>query len=336
MSTRISSTPLVSFTVTAYNTEKYIAECLDSIFTQQGNYDFEVVVVDDASTDGTEQVVRSYTDSRLRYIRHSQNQGAFATVNRGFEEAKGQFVSRIDSDDRYRSDFLLTVVPILQKYPQVGLVYGDIAMINPQGKITSPSKNVQRQNLPIPGNELIPLLEKNYLPAPTTIARKEAWAEGLPVPPGFDFCDWYLSTSIAKKWDFYYCDQVLADYRVHPQNYHRSIILDKTGESIIFHVLKQIFNETERQDEKRKAKARIYGTNYLTLADNYFGFQMLDDARRCYFKVIQYQPHLGLQLHILVHLLGTFSGISRYEKLKKVAKLLLKSISLPFGKTQKC
>ncbi|MDB9375007.1 glycosyltransferase family 2 protein [Nodularia sphaerocarpa] len=323
MSTHISSTPLVSFTVTAYNTEKYIAECLDSIFTQQGNYNFEVVVVDDASTDGTEQVVRSYTDSRLRYIRHTKNKGAFATVNRGFEEARGQFVTRIDSDDRYRSDFLLTVVPILQKYPQVGLVYGDIAMIDPQGKITAPGGNVERQNLPTLGNELIPLLEKNYLPAPTTIARKEAWAEGLPVPPRFDFCDWYLSTSIAKKWDFYYCDQVLADYRVHPQNSHRSMILDKTGESIIFKVLEQVFKEPERQDEKKKAKARIYGSNYLTLSNQYFGCKMLDDARRCYLKAIQYQPHLGLQPDILIHLLGTFVGMSKYEKIKIIAKQFL-------------
>ncbi|MDB9456391.1 glycosyltransferase family 2 protein [Dolichospermum circinale] len=323
MSTHFSSTPLVSFTVTAYNTEKYIAECLDSIFAQKGNYDFEVVVVDDASTDATEQVIRSYSDQRLRYIRHSSNQGAFATVNRGFQEARGQFVTRIDSDDRYRSDFLLTVVPILQKYPEVGLVYGDIAMIDTQGKITAPAGNVLRQNLPAKGNELIPLLEKNYLPAPTTIARKEAWAEGLPVPRGFDFCDWYLSTSIAKKWDFYYCDQVLADYRVHPQNHHRSIILDKTGESIIFQVLKQVFSETERQDEKSKAKSRVYGINYLTLADQYFGAEMLDDARRCYIKAIQYQPHFALHSDILIHLFGTLVGQKVYEQLKIVTKQVL-------------
>jgi glycosyltransferase involved in cell wall biosynthesis len=324
MSTHFSSTPLVSFTVTAYNTEKYIAECLDSIFAQKGNYDFEVVVVDDASTDATEQVIRSYTDQRLRYIRHTSNQGAFATVNRGFQEARGQFVTRIDSDDRYRSDFLLTVVPILQKYPEVGLVYGDIAMIDPQGKITAPAGNVLRHNLPAKGNELIPLLEKNYLPAPTTIARKEAWAEGLPVPRGFDFCDWYLSTSIAKKWDFYYCDQVLADYRVHPQNHHRSIILDKTGESIIFQVLKQVFSETERQDEKSKAKSRVYGINYLTLADQYFGAEMLNDARRCYIKAIQYQPHFGLHSDILIHLFGTLVGQKVYEQIKIVTKQVLK------------
>jgi glycosyltransferase involved in cell wall biosynthesis len=65
MSTLTSSTPLVSFTVTAYNTEAYISECLDSIFAQQGEYNYEVIVVDDASTDGTEAVVRTYSDPRF-------------------------------------------------------------------------------------------------------------------------------------------------------------------------------------------------------------------------------------------------------------------------------
>lgn len=324
MLTPISSTPLISFTVTAYNTEKYIGECLDSIFAQVGSYDYEVVVVDDASTDATEQVVRSYTDTRLRYIRHGTNQGAVATVNRGFQEARGKYVTRIDSDDRYRPDFLVTVVPILQKYPQVGLVYGDIAIIDTHGIITDPTGNVNRPNLPTPTNELMPLLEKNYLPAPTTIARKEAWAEGLPVPGGFDFCDWYLSTSIAKKWEFYYCNQVLADYRVHPQNHHRSMILDKTGEKIIFQVLQQIFNEAERQKGKKQVKYRIYGINYLTLADQYFGLQMLTDARRCYLKSIQFQPQLMMRSGILIHLLGTILGVRKYEAIKKSVKTLQK------------
>lgn len=322
MSIPTSSTPLVSFAVTAYNTEKYIAECLDSIFAQLGDYDYEVIVVDDASTDNTEQVVRTYTDSRLRYIRHSSNQGAFETVNRGFREARGKFVARIDSDDRYRPDFLLTVVPVLERYPEVGLVYGDIALINSAGDITSASDNVNRHGLPQMGNELIPLLEVNYLPAPTTIARREAWALGLPVPRGLDFCDWYLSTTIAKAWDFYYCTKVLADYRIHSQNHHVAVVLDKSGERVIRQVLDQVFGEPERKSEKKRAKARIYSRNYITLADKYFGHFMLSDARRCYLLAIWYRPLLLLRLDILRRTFGTFLGMGKYEKLK----LLVKSV----------
>jgi glycosyltransferase involved in cell wall biosynthesis len=320
MSTPTLSTPLVSFTVTAYNTEAYISECLDSIFAQQGEYNYEVIVVDDASTDGTEAVVRTYSDPCLRYIRHSSNQGAFATVNRGFQEARGKFVARIDSDDRYRPDFLLTVVPILERYAEVGLVYGDIALINSAGDITSPSNNVNRHNLPPMGNELIPLLETNYLPAPTIIARREAWATGLPVPRGLDFCDWYLSTTIAKTWNFYYCSQVLADYRMHSQNHHVAVVLDKSGERVIRQVLDQVFSEPERKDEKQKAKARIYSRNYITLADKYFGHSMLADARRCYLLAIGYRPLLLLRLDVLRRVFGTLLGMEKYERFKLLVK----------------
>ena len=94
--------PHISFVVPAYNTENYLADCLDSILNQEGDWDFEVILVDDASTDGTEKVARSYTDPRIRYTRHESNRGAVVTINEGFERAEGELVARIDSDDRYR------------------------------------------------------------------------------------------------------------------------------------------------------------------------------------------------------------------------------------------
>jgi glycosyltransferase involved in cell wall biosynthesis len=315
-------TPLVSFCVTAYNTEQYIAECLDSILNQQGNYDFEVIIVDDASTDDTEQAVAEYRDSRIRYIRHTSNQGAFVTVNRGFEEARGKFIARIDSDDRYASNFLMSAVPILQQHSEVGLVYGDIAMMNQSGRITSTRGNIQRGDRPIKGNELIPLLIKNYIPAPTILAKREAWADALPVPQGYNFCDWYLSLGIAKKWEFFYLDKVLADYRIHPQNMHRTMIHDKMGERITFQVLDEILNDPELIEKTQAFRVEIYSMHYLTLADKYFGCQIYDDARRCYIWAIRYQPQLLFNRAVMRHLLGTLLGSQIYETSKAIVKPL--------------
>jgi glycosyltransferase involved in cell wall biosynthesis len=311
-----SDKPLVSFVITAYNTEKFISECLDSILRQEGNYDFEIVIVDDASTDGTEGVVRSYTDPRIRYLRHATNQGAFVTVNHGFQQAQGKFVARIDSDDRYRSNFLTSTLPILQKYPEVGLVYGDIAMIDVQGIVTSEKGNVKRGDRPAKGNELIPLLTENFIPAPTILARREAWEDALPVPEGYSFCDWFLSVNIAKKWEFFYLDQVLADYRIHPQNMHRAMIRDKMGERITMEILAQVFREADQRSELREAKRSIYARNYNVLADKYFGSQMNADARRCYLATLYHQPSAVLNLSVLRHLFATFMKREYYEYLK--------------------
>jgi glycosyltransferase involved in cell wall biosynthesis len=311
-----SDEPLVSFVITAYNTEKFISDCLESILRQKGNYDFEIVVVDDASTDCTEAVVRSYSDPRIRYIRHATNQGAFVTVNHGFKHAQGKFIARIDSDDRYRSDFLATTIPILQQYPEVGLVYSDIAMIDVQGRVTSEKGNVQRGDRPEKGNELIPLLTENFIPAPTILARREAWETALPVPEGYSFCDWFLSINIAKKWEFFYIDQVLADYRIHPQNMHRTMIRDKMGERITMEILDQVFHESDRYSELSKAKGSIYARNYHTLADKYFACEMNADARRCYLATIYHAPRTVLNLSVLRHLLATLIKRKHYESFK--------------------
>jgi glycosyltransferase involved in cell wall biosynthesis len=312
--------PLVSFVVPAYNTEKFLADCVDSILKQEGNYDFEIVIVDDASTDGTEKVARSYTDKRIRYIRHATNQGAFVTINEAFENARGKFIARIDSDDRYRPNFLALTLPILQQNPEVGMVYGDIAMIDANGTIMTHGGHVQRGDRPVKGNELIPLLEKNYVPAPTVIARREAWADALPIPHGFSFCDWFLSVGIAKKWEFFYIDQVLADYRIHTQNMHHTMIFDKTGERITMQILDQVFGEPDRQQEKRKVKRRVYAKNYLILADKYFGCQMNADARRCYLAALRYKPTYFANIGLMRRLLGTLIGPQTYELSKTVLK----------------
>src|SRR4051794_30071861 len=102
--------PLVSFVVPCYNYGRFLPDCLASIFGQEGTQDFEIIAVDDGSRDNTQEVLRSFSDPRLRVIRHSKNLGHIATVNEGLSEAGGVFIARIDPDDRYRPCFLTAVL----------------------------------------------------------------------------------------------------------------------------------------------------------------------------------------------------------------------------------
>src|SRR6478609_3872924 len=95
--------PLVSFVVPCYNYGRFLPDCLASIFAQEGRQDFEVIAIDDASTDDTLEVLRSFADSRMQVISHAKNLGHVATVNEGLSQARGELVARIDPDDRYRS-----------------------------------------------------------------------------------------------------------------------------------------------------------------------------------------------------------------------------------------
>ena len=105
---------LVSIIIPAYNTEKQIADTLASVLKQTYS-NFEVIVVDDASRDRTVDVVRSFTDKRIRLICHSTNQGPGAARNRAIEAAKGKWIALLDADDQWHSSRLGKLLQVLSE-----------------------------------------------------------------------------------------------------------------------------------------------------------------------------------------------------------------------------
>lgn len=92
------SEPKISVIMPAYNAEKYIKEAIDSILSQTFG-DFEFIIIDDGSTDNTCAIIESYSDSRIRFFRNEKNMGVAATLNRGLDLARGEYIARMDSDD---------------------------------------------------------------------------------------------------------------------------------------------------------------------------------------------------------------------------------------------
>ncbi len=312
--------PLITIFVQVYNTRKYIGDCLNSVCNLKGDYDLEILVIDDASPDNSAEIIRQIDDPRIRFIHHDKNTGCNATANEGYRLAKGEFVARLDSDDRYRPELLVESLPILQSNPDVGFTFADIALIDTENTILRPEKNVKRPPGPSIRNELFPLLVDNYVPAPTTIMRKSALEPLLPIPKEYHFLDWYLTTGVSERWKSAYIDRVLADYRLHPSNMHKAMVLDRTGESITLSVLERIFNNEERRDEKQTQRAQIYSANFLTLADKYFGYNMAADARRCYWAAIRHRPNTAFSPGVMRRLMATYIPRKLYENTKRLVR----------------
>ena len=141
------------------------------------------------------------------------------------------------------------------------------------------------------------------------------------MPADLAFSDWYFNLMIARRYKFYYVSRVLADYRVHSANHHSKVIVNKSEEPSILYLLDRIFGETEHtaelQRQKKAARGRVYAAQYLTLANKYFGYGMLLDARRCYRQTIRHSPGHVFSPALLRRWMATYLDPEMYTGLKR-------------------
>ena len=104
-----------------YNSERYLAEAIESILAQTFT-DFELLIVDDASNDGSAEIAQRYAalDTRIRFFQHERNMGQAPALNTGLAEATGDFITNMDSDDISLPRRLEKQVRFLQTHPQIG------------------------------------------------------------------------------------------------------------------------------------------------------------------------------------------------------------------------
>ena len=122
---------LVTAAIPTYNRARFLDGALESIFAQTFR-DFEVLVVDDGSTDETPSVLARY-DDQIRVVRQ-ENRGRAAARNRAVREARGRYVSFLDSDDRWLPEKLARHVPVLEADPKAAMVHGHIDVIAEDGE----------------------------------------------------------------------------------------------------------------------------------------------------------------------------------------------------------
>lgn len=130
-----SRTPKVSIGMPIYNGERFLPQTLDSLLTQTYN-DFELIISDNASSDGTQEICQQYAaqDTRVRYLRQSANLGASKNFNYVFECASGEYFKWAAHDDLCAPEYLARCVDVLDRDPQVILCYTQGQAIDEEGK----------------------------------------------------------------------------------------------------------------------------------------------------------------------------------------------------------
>ncbi len=182
----------VSAVVPAYNRAATLPEALDSALAQEG-VPFEVVVVDDGSTDATPEVLARYGD-RIRVHRQA-NAGQSAAVNRGVEMARGDLVALLDSDDAWLPGKLARQVPMLDSDASAGMLYAAVDFMDAEGRAV-PDPRPPRKTPS--GGILGALLEGNFIRTPTVLLRRALFLEAGGYDPDLRCVnDWDLWLRIA-------------------------------------------------------------------------------------------------------------------------------------------
>ncbi len=161
------NTPKVTVLMPVYNGEKYLAEAIESILNQTYK-DFEFLIINDGSTDRSAEIIQSYKDSRIRVVHNPKNIKLIATLNKGLELARGEYIARMDCDDICLPNRLQFQVKYMDEHPEVGVLGSRVRNVNEMKDfISEPQRPLTHY-----GNQWI-LLFKTSLMHPTVIFRKK-------------------------------------------------------------------------------------------------------------------------------------------------------------------
>jgi len=207
--------PQVSVLMSVYNSEKFLCEAIGSIL-KQSFADFEFIIINDGSTDSTQQIIESYPDERIVILNNAQNLGLAESLNRGIREAQGEYIARMDADDISLPERLEKQVAFMKMHSEVGLCgtwikyFGEenLVLEFPPDDATIRCKLLFENNIAHPSvimrKDLLLKHELLYNPAYTNAQDYELWRR----------CSQYLS--------FANLSEVLLLYRLHPEQAGKS------------------------------------------------------------------------------------------------------------------
>ncbi len=203
--------PTISIIIPTYNRSQLIVRAVKSVLNQTYQ-DFELIVVDDASTDNTEEVVNSFDDERIRYIRHEENKGEAAARNTGIKAARGDYIAYQDSDDEWFPEKLARQIELLEHAsPEVGVIYTGFWKTENHRRTYIPFSWVKQKN----GDIHKELLKGNFIGSPVVLIKKECFSEvGLFDERLRNLVDWEMWLRISKQYHFRCVDEplVIAHY----------------------------------------------------------------------------------------------------------------------------
>ena len=242
---------LISIIVPNYNNEKYIQECLESILSQT-HQNIEVIIIDDASTDKSCEIIKEYTEehSFIKVIYNKKNQGVTKNRDLAIKASSGKYITTLDSDDFYiDKQKLEKEIALIKKFEETGttdiIAFSNIVLVDKDGKRLFPNaKNNIKE-----GNIFINIFARDCMvPRDFIFTKEQYYAAGsfdLDVPI---YEDWDLKLRLAKNNEFYYTVLEGIGYRRHGEG------LSSANNTKHIQWLKYIYKKNAKLIEKNDKK----------------------------------------------------------------------------------
>jgi glycosyltransferase involved in cell wall biosynthesis len=306
----------VSVVIPAYNCSEFISKALESVF-HQTYADYEIVVVDDGSTDGTLEVLKSYGE-RIRLLRHEVNQNAASARNTAMANCHGELIAFLDGDDIWHPRKLEVFIETFDTHEDASYVFSDFNKFHdPVGKYEALSNS---QTFPglydlfrndfrsesgsffIPRQKMFRLLLEGYPMFPSVavvrrdlIDRIGSWSTDLRANEDFD-----LALRGARWSDFVYIDQCLSTVVRHASNTSRKTLQHQEGDIAV--IDRHLEDTSYTADERRLLK---YNRGRRLCQLGYGNWQSGNPrkARQMYLSAL---GHPGWFTHALIHWVGSF------------------------------
>lgn len=292
----------ISIVTPVLNGQKYVGEALQSMLDQTYQ-NFELILVNDGSTDGTEAIVRSFMDRMdIKIVHHPKPLGIARSVNDGLSRTCGEYICFLDHDDTWFPEFLETQLRHLEEHPDVGMVHADFQTIDPSGAVIEASVASSRKRARPSGHVFRDLFFDSFIVANSVLIRREVFDR----LGGFDetllWGDYHMWLRIARHYKVDYVPKVLTKYRQHPTQSTRG---NATGEAAIHPVAALAINKllaadpAIRKDLGEDTVARRLAALYFELGHTWWTKGAGSTARACIGKAIGYRP--GVPRHYLLY-----------------------------------
>lgn len=223
--------PKVSVIIPIYNAEKFISETIESVMAQTYP-DWEIIAVDDGSTDKTPEILKEYKKKlpKKLHVITQKNSGVSIARNTGVSDAKGEYIAFLDHDDLWLPEKLEKQVKVLDSNKELGLLYSDSYMIDERGNLKKDtlissimSRNILRIKM-FRGNILNELFCVDFIPLLTTIVRKDTFDKVGMFNPEYKISEDYdLFLRIAQLYTVDFIERPLAKYRIHSRGISKNI-----------------------------------------------------------------------------------------------------------------